>query len=171
MFRGTILACRDSGRGRGAFARLSFAMLLVCAGVEICRANSGDSKWRKRECAARCSGCWRWSRSGRLPEFSGNLRGTISRGSWWSAVFGLWLSSSIFSYLLIKMIAGADWLWGRLRRAFSAPAKVPAALPAPSKTIVRSDAVDYSRRHFVHDGRFPCRRDSICKFRFVRVCL
>src|ERR1017187_8440701 len=47
-----------------------------------------------------------------------NIRGTISRGSWWSAFFGLWLSSSILSYLLIKTIAGADWLWRRLRSAF-----------------------------------------------------
>ena len=40
-----------------------------------------------------------------------NIHGTVSRGSWWSAFFGLWLSSSILSYILIKMIAGADWLW------------------------------------------------------------
>src|ERR1035437_2541547 len=37
-----------------------------------------------------------------------NIRGTISRGSWWTSLFGLWLSSSILSYVLIKMIAGVD---------------------------------------------------------------
>src|SRR5271163_1585244 len=47
-----------------------------------------------------------------------SARGTISRGSWWSAFFGLWLSSSIVSYLFIKMIAAADWLWRRLRSMF-----------------------------------------------------
>src|ERR1035441_5859477 len=30
-----------------------------------------------------------------------NLRGTISRGSWTTAFFGLWLASSIFAYLFI----------------------------------------------------------------------
>jgi len=43
-----------------------------------------------------------------------NWRATISRGSWWAPFFGLWMSSSIFSYLFIKMIAGADWLWPAL---------------------------------------------------------
>src|SRR5487761_941282 len=38
-----------------------------------------------------------------------NLRGVVSRGSWWSAFFGLWLTSSIFSYLGIKLIAGAEF--------------------------------------------------------------
>ena len=59
-----------------------------------------------------------------------SLRGTISRGSWWSAFFGLWLSSSIFSYLLIKMIASADWIWRRLRSASSAKSQVSPASPA-----------------------------------------
>jgi hypothetical protein len=43
-----------------------------------------------------------------------NMRGVISRGSWWFAFFGFWLTSSIFSYLFIKIVAGADWLWRRL---------------------------------------------------------
>ena len=82
-----------------------------------------------------------------------NLRGRISRGSWWSAVFGLWLSSSIFSYLLIKLIAGADWLWRRLRSAFSTR-QVSAAPPAPSVGAARAEGVDHSRRHFFHAAGF-----------------
>src|ERR1700675_614403 len=46
-----------------------------------------------------------------------NMRGVISRGSWWWAFFGLWVTSSIFSYLFIKIIAGAEWLWKRLRQS------------------------------------------------------
>lgn len=83
-----------------------------------------------------------------------NMRGTISRGSWWSAFFGLWLSSSILSYLLIKMISGADWLGRRLRLAFSAPPQVPAAEPVPAQSLVRSEGIDHSRRHFVHAAGF-----------------
>src|ERR1019366_5285139 len=48
-----------------------------------------------------------------------NLRGTISRGSWATAFFGLWLVSSIFAYLFIKLVAGAEWTGGRLGLAFS----------------------------------------------------
>src|ERR1700674_1714008 len=32
-----------------------------------------------------------------------NMRGVISHGSWWAAFFGFWLTSSIFSYLFIKI--------------------------------------------------------------------
>src|ERR1019366_7389969 len=83
-----------------------------------------------------------------------NMRGTISRGSWWSAFFGLWLSSSILSYLLIKMISGADWLWGCLRSALSAPPQIPAVAPASPRGGARSQDIDHSRRHFVHAAGF-----------------
>jgi predicted MPP superfamily phosphohydrolase len=81
-----------------------------------------------------------------------NMRGTISRGSWWSAFFGFWLSSSIVSYLLIKMVAGADWLWRRLRsRAFS-PQQVPT--PPQPRNSTLNERIDHSRRHFVHAAGF-----------------
>jgi predicted MPP superfamily phosphohydrolase len=83
-----------------------------------------------------------------------NLRGRVSRGSWWSAVLGLWLSSSIFSYLLIKLIAGADWLWRRLRSAFATRQQVPVVPPAPSGSAQRAEGVDHSRRHFFHAAGF-----------------
>jgi predicted MPP superfamily phosphohydrolase len=73
-----------------------------------------------------------------------NWRATISRGSWWTPFFGLWMSSSIFSYLFIKMIAGADWLWRRLRTAFSAASHTPATVTAGMETV------NHSRRYFFH---------------------
>ncbi len=73
-----------------------------------------------------------------------NWRGTISRGSWWTPFFGLWMSSSIFSYLFIKMIAGADWLWRRLRFGFSA------ASHAPAPASAGMEKVNHSRRYFFH---------------------
>src|SRR5580704_475395 len=64
-----------------------------------------------------------------------NWRGTVSLGSWWTPFFGLWLSSSMFSYLFIKLIASADWLWRRLRSALSAVSHTPAASPAGAETV------------------------------------
>src|SRR6266567_2678372 len=71
-----------------------------------------------------------------------NWRGTISRGSWWTPFFGLWLSSSIFSYLFIKLIASADWLWQRLSSLFSG------APHSPKSTSVVMEKVNHSRRYF-----------------------
>ena len=71
-----------------------------------------------------------------------NWRGTVSQGSWWAPFLGLWLSSSIFSYLFIKMIAGTDWLWRRLR-----PAVSPSSDTLP-ETSIGPETVNHSRRHF-----------------------
>jgi uncharacterized protein len=71
-----------------------------------------------------------------------NWRGTISRGHWWAPFLGLWLSSSIFSYLFIKLIAGADWSWRRLRGAFWS------ASPASSSSPAGAEHVNHSRRYF-----------------------
>jgi predicted MPP superfamily phosphohydrolase len=75
-------------------------------------------------------------------------RGTISRGTWWTPFFGLWLSSSIVSYLFIKMVAGAEWLWGRLRPADS-PAKA-----VPEVSTARAEKIDHSRRYFFQTAGF-----------------
>jgi predicted MPP superfamily phosphohydrolase len=77
-----------------------------------------------------------------------NMRGIVSRGSWWTALFGLWLTSSIFSYLFIKIIAGADWLWRRLRTTSAVKPAVPAASPAPAVSGVQTESVNHSRRYF-----------------------
>jgi len=80
-----------------------------------------------------------------------NMRGIISRGSWWSAFFGLWLTSSIFSYLFIKIIAGAEWLWRRLRRSssvFSNAAVLPTASPVLAVSGTHAESINHSRRYF-----------------------
>jgi len=71
-----------------------------------------------------------------------NWRGTVSQGSWWAPFLGLWLSSSIVSYLFIKLIAGADWSWRRLRAALS-----PVS-PSLSSSSSGSGKVNHSRRYF-----------------------
>jgi predicted MPP superfamily phosphohydrolase len=80
-----------------------------------------------------------------------NLRGTISRGSWWSAFLGYWLSSSILSYVLIKIISAVDWAWTKLRPAFSARPQGSPASPVAGAGA-RSEGVDHSRRHFFHSA-------------------
>ena len=78
-----------------------------------------------------------------------NLRTAISPGSWWTAFFGLWLSSSILAYLLIKMIAAVEWLWVRWRSARVANAPVAVA-PAGQA----NGDIDHSRRHFFQAAGF-----------------
>jgi predicted MPP superfamily phosphohydrolase len=71
-----------------------------------------------------------------------NWRGTVSLGSWWTPFFGLWLSSSMFSYIFIKLIAGGDWLWRRLRSMLSAASRTPVI------SSVSTESVNHSRRYF-----------------------
>jgi predicted MPP superfamily phosphohydrolase len=77
-----------------------------------------------------------------------NMRGVVSRGSWWSAFFGLWLTSSIVSYLFIKIIAGWEWLWRRLRTSFSNKPQVPAPSPALAMGAAHAENINHSRRYF-----------------------
>jgi predicted MPP superfamily phosphohydrolase len=77
-----------------------------------------------------------------------NMRGVVSRGSWWSALFGLWLTSSIFSYLFIKIIVGAEWLWRRFRVASSEKPAAPIAPPALAVGGAHTESINHSRRYF-----------------------
>jgi predicted MPP superfamily phosphohydrolase len=77
-----------------------------------------------------------------------NMSGVVSRGSWWSALFGLWLVSSIFSYLFIKIIAGAEWLWRRLRTSTAGKPAVPAASLAHAVGVAPAESINHSRRYF-----------------------
>jgi predicted MPP superfamily phosphohydrolase len=77
-----------------------------------------------------------------------NMRGVISRGSWWSALFGLWLTSSIFSYLFIKIVAGVEWLWRRLRARSTDKPVLPVASPALATRSAQAENIDHSRRYF-----------------------
>ena len=77
-----------------------------------------------------------------------NAHGIVSRGSWWSALFGLWLASSIVSYLFIKLVAGADWVW-RLRRSPSSD-KTGSSTARPTAAMggAPQESINHSRRYF-----------------------
>ena len=77
-----------------------------------------------------------------------NMRGIVSRGSWWSALFGFWLTSSIFSYLFIKAVAGTEWLWRRLHRPSPEKLLAPAAQPVLAAAGTPIEKIDHSRRYF-----------------------
>jgi predicted MPP superfamily phosphohydrolase len=77
-----------------------------------------------------------------------NMRGGISRGSWWSAYFGLWLTSSILSYLFIKIVAGVEWLWRRLRRSSADKHVLPTASPVLVAGAPYTESIDQSRRYY-----------------------
>jgi hypothetical protein len=77
-----------------------------------------------------------------------NMRGVISRGSWWSALFGLWLISSIFSYLFIKIIAGAERVWRRLRKSSSDEGVGISPSPAHPAGGAPTESINHSRRYF-----------------------
>lgn len=95
-----------------------------------------------------------------LAALARNMLGEISRGSRWKAFFGLWLTSSIFSYLFIKIIAGAEWLWRRLRDSFSNQPSLSAASRELALITAPPENIDHSRRYFfqaagVIAGAFP----------------
>jgi predicted MPP superfamily phosphohydrolase len=77
-----------------------------------------------------------------------NMRGVISRGSWWFAFFGFWLTSSIFSYLFIKIVAGADWMWRRSRTSSSNKPLAPTPAPAHAMGSAPAENINHSRRYF-----------------------
>jgi predicted MPP superfamily phosphohydrolase len=83
-----------------------------------------------------------------LASVARNMRGPISRGSWRTAFFGFWLSSSIFSYLFIKVVAAAEWLWRRFRPACSTKSRLASAWPSPVAAAGASETVNHSRRYF-----------------------
>ena len=89
-----------------------------------------------------------------------NMRGLISRGSWWVAFLALWLSSSIVSYLFIKIVWGTEWVSRRLPAAFCAGRRLPDGSGSSEVVPVQADArsdvprgarietINHSRRHF-----------------------
>ena len=85
-----------------------------------------------------------------------NMRGTVSRGSWWTAFLGLWLSSSIVSYLFIKTVAGLDWVWRQFRPANGSRVAIPqpADAPAAAVNVPHRETIDHSRRRFFHAAGF-----------------
>jgi predicted MPP superfamily phosphohydrolase len=77
-----------------------------------------------------------------------NMRGVVSHGSWWTAFFGLWLTSSIVSYLFIKIIAGAEWLWKRSQRSSFEKPKPAGVAPSLEMAVAHGEPIDHSRRYF-----------------------
>jgi hypothetical protein len=75
-----------------------------------------------------------------------SLRGAVTRSSWWLPFLALWLSSSIFSYLFIKIVAGAEALWKRAR--VSAAEELPSPVPVIAASGASAENIDHSRRHF-----------------------
>jgi hypothetical protein len=70
----------------------------------------------------------------------------VTRSSWWLPFLALWLSSSIFSYLFIKIVAGAEALWKRAR--VSAAEELPSPVPVIAASGASAEHIDHSRRHF-----------------------
>ncbi len=84
-----------------------------------------------------------------------DLRGWESRGSFLRAFLGLWLTSSILSYLGIKLVAGADWVWRTLRGWFSPHEEQDAqGAEAPIPAATHIETVNHSRRRFFHAAGF-----------------
>jgi hypothetical protein len=83
-----------------------------------------------------------------LAAVSKNIWGGVTRGSWWWAFLGLWLTSSIVSYLFIKIIAGAEWLWRRFRKPHSVEPVSPPAKPVLAVDAAHSESINHSRRYF-----------------------
>lgn len=86
-----------------------------------------------------------------------NMRGTVSKGSWFTAFFGFWLASSIFSYLFIKIVALAEWLWKFYRAWASDRAAARGGNASYEQTYSMAagpspvaEHIDHSRRHFFH---------------------
>ena len=80
-----------------------------------------------------------------------NMRGVVSRGSWWTAFIGFWFSSSIVSYLFIKSVAGVEWAWRQLQKRN--PSAAQSESPDPSLAPVTAgvappEEINNSRRYF-----------------------
>jgi hypothetical protein len=81
----------------------------------------------------------------------GNQRGVVSFGSWWNALLGLWLSSSIVSYLFVKAIAVMEWAWRQVRRAVSIPqnGRMAKDMGAAQRSVPSVEGgINPSRRNF-----------------------
>jgi predicted MPP superfamily phosphohydrolase len=77
-----------------------------------------------------------------------NMRGIVSHGSWWPALFGFWLTSSIFSYSFIKIVAGAELLWRRLHRTSPGKSSLLSTQPTLAVAGAHAENIDHSRRYF-----------------------
>jgi predicted MPP superfamily phosphohydrolase len=79
-----------------------------------------------------------------------NMQGITSRGSFWTAFLAFWLTSSILSYLFIKIVDVVDWIWRRMRSAFSSRPENSDDIAPSNVALARTEPMDHSRRHFFH---------------------
>jgi uncharacterized protein len=79
-----------------------------------------------------------------------SMRGIVTHGSWGSAFFGFWLTSSIFSYLGVKIIAGLEWLWKCVRKPSSQEPVPAATAPSLAMAGASEERIDHTRRYFFH---------------------
>lgn len=77
-----------------------------------------------------------------------SMRSGVSHGSWLNAFFGIWLISSIFSYLFIKIISGTEWLWKLVRMPFAEKSEPIARQPKLAAAGLQEEHIDHSRRYF-----------------------
>ncbi len=75
----------------------------------------------------------------------------FTRSSTLAALVGLWFSSALVAYLGIKVVAGVEWVWTRLRRTLAAaPAPSPASVAAPAAEA----PLDPARRYFFQSAMY-----------------
>ncbi len=76
----------------------------------------------------------------------------FSRGSWLSALLGLWVSSAFVALLAIKLVRGVEWLWLRLKPRKTGLLPHPVLLPALE--TAGDTLPDPSRRYFFQTASF-----------------
>jgi uncharacterized protein len=82
----------------------------------------------------------------------------IARGSGIAVLAGLWIASTLFAYLGLKLVRAIDLIWASLRKALrsqravprqaSAPSSLPSTDPWASQAAAIETVADPSRRYF-----------------------
>ena len=77
-----------------------------------------------------------------------STHGVVSRGSRGAPLIGLWLASSVVSYLFIKIVAGVEAVWKRFRGPHTEVPAERVASPTLAVAGAASERIDHSRRYF-----------------------
>jgi predicted MPP superfamily phosphohydrolase len=75
----------------------------------------------------------------------------IPRGTFLTALVGLWFFSALFAFLAVKLVRGLDLLWSKIRKAFRPKAvetKAPGLIVIPAAAATVEQLQDPSRRYF-----------------------
>jgi predicted MPP superfamily phosphohydrolase len=76
----------------------------------------------------------------------------FSRGSWLSALLGLWVSSAFVALLAIKLVRGVEWCWLRLKSRKGGSRPHPQLVPALETGV--DTPPDPSRRYFFQTASY-----------------